>query len=75
MPYEAVTVYQKNTHPVHWLFHFMYAAEIIGYCHPDVEERKYWQRVYSTVCDSLHVNPETSEDMEDRLSVTMYQET
>ena len=54
-------------HPQHFVAHLMHAAEIVGYHHPDGPTREIWRRFYEAICDGLHVNPETEEQLEDRL--------
>lgn len=55
-------------YPQHWFAHVMHASEVIGYRHPNAALRVAWLRVYREFCRSLHVNPETLEQFEARLS-------
>jgi hypothetical protein len=52
---------------IHFVMHLMHAAEIIGYKHPNREVRWLWSTFYSSMCEALHVNPETRKQMENRL--------
>ncbi|QIG76028.1 hypothetical protein EVC24_007 [Rhizobium phage RHph_I4] len=52
---------------LHHYTHFMHGAEIIGYKHPNVEYRDRWQWLYRAFCNRLHLNPETEQQMDDRL--------
>ena len=54
-------------YPVHWLTHFMHAAEIIGYKHPVAEVKAYWSDAYRSLVTALHLNVETEEELDDRL--------
>ncbi|AHC30573.1 hypothetical protein CC53_gp156 [Rhizobium phage vB_RleS_L338C] len=52
---------------LHHYTHFMHAAQIIGYKHPEVDYRDRWQWLYIQFCNRLHVNVETEEQMDRRL--------
>lgn len=54
-------------YPVQWVTHFAQAVEIVGYFHPDDATRHEWLNVYDSLCDALHVNPETVYEIERRL--------
>jgi len=54
--------------PHHYVMHAIHAAEIIGYKHPDVDRREMWEAFYRAACDDMHMNPETEEEMDARLS-------
>jgi len=54
--------------PLHFHFHLMQAAEILGYKHPEVFKRKWWNVFYLRLVAFGHLNPETQEQMEKRLS-------
>ena len=66
---EEVTAFFKSTdhYVYHWFNHFMHAAEVIGYMHPDERIAVFWRAVYLRACDDMHVNPETKEQMCHRL--------
>lgn len=53
--------------PVHWVGHMMHACEILGYKHPDLEQREIWHGLYLQFCHSLHVNPESEDALDERL--------
>lgn len=60
--------YQRPDHyPVHWLMHFLYGAEIVGYKHPDKTVREYWSSIYLRGVTAIHLNPETEEQLDSRL--------
>lgn len=59
---------QPDRYPVHWLMHFMHAVEIVGYYHPHQITRAYWFDAYVCMCKMLHVNPETKQQLEERLA-------
>ena len=54
--------------PLHFHFHLMQAAEVLGYKHPKDETRVWWNRFYLRLVAFGHLNPETQEQMEKRLS-------
>lgn len=53
--------------PHHFQLHFMHAAEIIGYKHPDAQIRQWWRVMYCRLANDMHLNPETEEQMDRRL--------
>lgn len=53
--------------PHHFQMHFMHAAEIVGYKHPDAEIRAYWNKTYLRLVHDLHLWPETEDQMDLRL--------
>lgn len=52
---------------IHYFSHLINALEIIGYKHPDKENRRIANEYYAGLVKSLHLNPETSEQMGRRL--------
>jgi hypothetical protein len=54
--------------PVHYLMHLIHAVEIIGYCHPKYEIKSVYKSRYITLCNKLHINPETYRQMNLRLN-------
>lgn len=58
---------QLDALPHHWQMHFMHAAEIVGYKHPDTEIRFFWRKLYERLVSDMHVWPESEEQMDDRL--------
>jgi hypothetical protein len=56
-----------DAYPVHWLMHFLQAAEIVGYQCPDLFSAQYWWYFYKAGVKALHLNPETLEQMLTRL--------
>lgn len=61
--------FRKNCdhYPQHYVSHLMHAIEIVGYHHPDGNVRERWKGYYRALCRGLHVNPETREQLDDRL--------
>lgn len=53
--------------PHHFQLHFMHAAEIIGYCHPDPIIATWWAECYLELVNDMHLHPETREEMMERL--------
>jgi hypothetical protein len=46
----------------------MHSLEIIGYCHPDENVQRTAQWLYAAMVHSLHLNIETKEEMNERLT-------
>ena len=53
--------------PHHFQLHFMHAAEILGYKHPDDKTRRWWRVFYSMIVNDAHLFPESEEQMDKRL--------
>lgn len=54
--------------PHHYYQHLILGAEILGYKHPDKKIRTRWHRFYLLCVENLHMNAETEEQMDARLS-------
>lgn len=60
--------------PLHFGMHMLHAVEVMGYRHPDPEERGMWHRLYLRIVEHLHLKPETDQEMigrfaEDRIAL------
>ena len=53
--------------PHHFQLHFMHAAEIVGYKHPDPTIRAWWHSTYLRLVHDMHLWEETEEQMDLRL--------
>lgn len=53
--------------PHHFQLHFMHAAEIIGYKHPDPTISAFWNYVYTRLVNDMHLLPEDEDHMDYRL--------
>lgn len=53
--------------PHHFQMHFMHAVEILGYKHPKLEIRMFWNGVYLRLVHDMHVWPETEAQLDGRL--------
>ena len=53
--------------PAHYTTHFMHAVEILGYKHPDITIREFWNDVYTRLAHTLHLWPETEDQLDKRL--------
>ncbi len=53
--------------PHHFQLHFMHAAEIVGYKHPDPLIRSWWHYVYRELANDMHLNIESEDDLDYRL--------
>lgn len=54
-------------YPQHWFSHVWHAVEVLGYRHPTPEIRQQWYELYLAFCKDQHTNPETFEQMIERL--------
>lgn len=57
--------------PHHFQMHFMHAAEIVGYKHPDEMTQGWWCNLYFRLVNDMHLHPETAEQLDRRLGDTM----
>jgi hypothetical protein len=66
---EAVAQYHRTLDevPHHFQTHFLHAAEILGYKHPDHAIRQWWNGVYCGLVKDMHLAPETESAMDYRL--------
>lgn len=55
-------------YPMHFILHIIFASEVIGYKHPEEEMRNIWKWFYETFVYKIHMNPETEEQMDNRLN-------
>lgn len=53
--------------PHHFQLHFMHAAEILGYKHPSISIRQFWNHVYQSLVKDMHLSSESEEMMDFRL--------
>lgn len=53
--------------PHHFQLHFMHGVEILGYKHPDDRIRMFWARLYQFLVKDMHLQPETEEQLDERL--------
>lgn len=56
--------------PHHYQMHFLHAAEILAYRHPDSHVRSFWNGLYQLLVTDLHLNVETQPQFEVRYSDT-----
>ena len=54
--------------PHHFQLHFMHAAEILGYKHPDDRIRNWWRHCYRCIVKDAHLLEESETMMDIRLS-------
>lgn len=61
--WEDIVAFRKDmdAYPTHYILHFIHAAEIIGYFHPDVEVSSFWLDAYYLFVDAMHLNVESKE--------------
>lgn len=53
--------------PHHFHLHFMHAAQILGYKHPDATAAAWWLKTYHRLVHDMHLWPETEDQMDQRL--------
>jgi len=53
--------------PHHFQLHFMHAAEILGYKHPDSAALRWWNKCYLELVNDMHLFPESEAEMDKRL--------
>lgn len=53
--------------PMHFHLHFIHAAEVLGYMHPDLRICNYWYGVYCRLVTDFHLNVESKEAFMKRL--------
>jgi hypothetical protein len=58
---------QLDALPHHFQLHFLHAVEILGYKHPDSRVRFFWRQVYVRLVHSLHLHPESEDELDSRL--------
>jgi hypothetical protein len=69
--HEDIRVFQASLdqYPFHFVMHLMHAIEIVGYKHHHHQVRAFWNELYlDLVRENLHCNPETEEQMDERLA-------
>ena len=59
---------QFGHYPLHWYSHIMHCFEVIGYLHPDERISYSAMRIYLRLVRGLHLNPESKEEMIERLT-------
>lgn len=59
---------QFGHYPEHWYAHIMHGFEIVGYESPDDGLRATAHDIYGRLVRNLHLNPETREQMRERLT-------
>ena len=67
--HELVKEYLRHVDetPHHFQLHFMHAAEIVGYKHPDADIRLWWLECYRELVNDMHLFPESETAMDKRL--------
>lgn len=57
-----------DSYPMHYFLHFLHAAEICAYKNPNGIVAEYWKYFYLCGVEAMHLNPETQEQLDTRLS-------
>jgi hypothetical protein len=66
-PHVATHIQAADYLPHHYQMHFTHAVEILGYKHPDTRVRFFWRQVYVRLVHSLHLHPESEDELDSRL--------
>ena len=56
-----------DQYPIHFILHLVHAAEVVGYNHPDSQEREFWYLFYNMFVDAFHMLPEDRTGNDHRL--------
>lgn len=62
-------LHSLDQYPLHYVMHLMHASEVIGYLHPSAPMRRFFVLVYRVFCHKFHVNPETIDQLTERLTL------
>lgn len=57
-----------DEYPHHFIMHLVHCAEVVGYKHPDRTIAQFWGDFYQDACHAFHMNAETEEQLDSRLS-------
>jgi hypothetical protein len=57
-----------DPYPIHFVLHLLFAIEIVGYKHPDRKVRGFYLAAYERIVYALHLNPETEDQLNQRLN-------
>lgn len=57
-----------DEYPHHFIMHLVHCAEVVGRKHPEPYIAAMWLNFYLTACHSFHMNPELSEELDERLN-------
>lgn len=70
--YRRMRDFLKNLdhYPHHYVMHLAHAAEIIGYKNRVDEQFGLWLDFYFRICKGLHVNPESEQQLDERLNAS-----
>lgn len=60
--------HDHDEYPHHFIMHLIHCAEVIGYKMPNRTAAEFWQDFYTDACRAFHMNPETEEQMDQRLN-------
>ena len=63
-------IHDLDALPLHYVLHFIHAAQILGYYHPQMKERAQWNWFYLKAVKKLHLNPESRMSLDARLNAS-----
>ena len=61
-------IHSMDQYPLHYVMHLLFAAEIVGYYHPDEKHRSRWFLFYRKAVHKLHLQIESKEELDARLN-------
>lgn len=56
-----------DSYPLHFYMHLVHASEVVGYNYSDENVAGLWHMFYKMACRGFHMNPETKEQLNERL--------
>lgn len=60
-------------YPMHFVMHFVHAAEVVGRFHSDPIQRDIWNAFYEEACRKMHMTPESTATLRARLEANEQQ--
>ena len=60
-------IYDLDRYIIHFIGHLYQGIEVLAYKHPDEKVRDFWYIVYLKIVNKLCLNPETEEQLDERL--------
>lgn len=55
-------------YPHHFIMHLIHCAQVVGFKHHDNSIKKQWLDFYYSMCKSMHMSPESEEQLNSRLN-------
>jgi hypothetical protein len=61
-------LHSLDQYPLHYITHLMHGCEVIGYKHPDIFFKLFFNLMYEMMVHTLHLHPESENQMDARLT-------